>query len=126
MPEIRADEAGRRCSDVVRQAIADGHAGRWAAIRLSDGGSDGVAYDTRGDAVRHQLHESQCAYVKIPRDDMGPGEATRFLEIHREVYDKGMRFIDPEDPDRELISPMTLEGFGAALAALKTGGGTRR
>lgn len=41
-------------------------AGRWVAIRLSDGGSDGVLYDSKMDAARHQLSEKQCAYVCIP------------------------------------------------------------
>lgn len=98
------DDAARRCSDVIRQHIHDGHAGRWAAIRLSDGTSDGVPYPRRRDAVRHQLHPSQCAYVRIPRDDMSPRAAARFLALTRRLYDAGLTLADP-DSDRELILP---------------------
>lgn len=93
----------RRCSDVIRTHIAAGMGGKWAALRLSDGGSDGIAYDTRGDAIRHQLHESQCAYICIPHDDMTPRAAAKYLEITRQMYDNGLRVIDP---DQELIPVM--------------------
>lgn len=91
-------DAARRCSDVINLHVA-AHKfnafGKWAAIRLSDGGSDGVLYDTKADAVRHQLHETQCAYVCIPADGMGPREAEIYLEFNRKLYDNGMRLSDP-------------------------------
>lgn len=110
----RAD-AARRCSDIIRTHIIAGHAGRWAAIRLRDGGSDGTAYDTRRDAICHQLHETLCAYVRIPPDDMPPAHAARFLAFHRRVYDAGHRMADPDGP--EPIMPMTREGLRAFLRA---------
>lgn len=70
--------------------------GQWLAIRLSDGGYDGVAYEHRADAVRHQLHETQCAYVRIPPGGMTPREAEAFLGYHRALYDAGFRLPDPE------------------------------
>ncbi len=97
-------DAAKRCSDMIAIHILAGKAGLWAAIRLSDGSSDGIAYDRRADAIRHQLHESQCAYVKIPHDAMPLAEAESFLEFHRKAYDAGFRLIDPDDP-RELIQP---------------------
>ncbi len=118
MPEVSATEAGRRCSDLIRLHIATGNAGQWVAIRLSDGGSDGTAYPTRRDAIRHQLHETLCAYVKIPRDDMPPAEATRFLGINRLLYDKGLRLIDPDGPDHDLILPDRTEDFDALVGQI--------
>jgi hypothetical protein len=118
MPEVSASEAGRRCSDIISLHILAGDAGRWAAVRLSDGGSDGIAYDTRADAVRHQLHETLCAYVKIPRDAMPPAEATRFLGINRMFYDKGLRLIDPDAPEREMILPERTEDLDALMAQI--------
>lgn len=112
---VNSREAGRRCSDLVRQKIVDGHAGRWLAIRLSDGGSDGVPYDSRRDAILHQLHESLCAYVKIPKDNMPEVEAIRWLEIQRQLYDNGLRMIDPEQPDRDVIMPEKIEDLKAAV-----------
>lgn len=97
-------DAARRSSDAVRAHIAEGQAGRWVALRLSDGGSDGIAYDTRQNAIRHQLHETQCAYVKVPMDDLSPRAAAALLRTHRAVYDAGLTLADPDDP-RELITP---------------------
>lgn len=107
-------DAAKRCSDTIRLHIVAGQKGRWVAIRLSDGGSDGVVYDTRADAIRHQLHESQCAYVKVPPDDMPPEHAERYLAFHRRAYDGGFRLTDPDDR-REPIMPYTLEALQGAL-----------
>jgi hypothetical protein len=105
---VQYSDAARRCSDWIRLHVIGGSVGRWAAIRLADGGSDGIAYDTRRDAIRHQLHEQLCAYVKVPPDDMTPREAEYFLAFHRKVYDAGFRLIDPDD-DREVIMPDRIE-----------------
>lgn len=103
-------DAARRCSDIVRQAIVDGFAGTWMAIRLSDGGSDGVRYARRRYAVAHQLHETQCMYLKVPWDDMPVMAAERLLQINRDLYDHGARFTDP-DTDREPIFNDRRPGF---------------
>ncbi len=118
MPEVAHVEAGRRASDVVRQAIVDGWPGFWVAIRLSDGGSDGICYPTKRDAIRHQLHENQCMYLRVPRDDCNPREMTRLMEIHRDLYSKGLRLADPDDPGREVIAPWKLEDLDAAVRDL--------
>jgi hypothetical protein len=109
-------DAAKRCSDTIRTHIVAGKAGRWAAIRLSDGGSDGIAYDTRADAIDHQLHETQCAYVQIPLDDMPPAHAQRYLAFHRAAYDGGFRLTDPDDR-REVIMPYTIEGLSRLIGA---------
>lgn len=97
-------DAAKRCSETIGIHVLAGKAGRWAAIRLSDGSSDGIAYDQRSDAIRHQLHESQCAYVQIPQDAMPIAEAESFLNFNRQAYDAGFRLIEPDDP-RHLIRP---------------------
>lgn len=103
-------DAAHRASQIVNDLIAKDaelalHC--WVAIRLSDGGSDGVLYEHRHDAVSHQLHETQCAYLKIT-PGFTPKIAERFLTIHRQVYDAGMRMADT-DEDRELVVPMRIE-----------------
>jgi hypothetical protein len=122
-------DSAYRCSDVIRQAIVDGHAGRFVAIRLSDGGSDGVIYDSRPDAVRHQLHESLCAYIKVPWDDMSPRNAERFLAFVRQAHDGGLRMADVDGPGgdtaREIIMPMGLEDLTALLADYRRKGHDR-
>lgn len=110
-----SDEA-RRASDAVNLAlVANAEAsGRWIAIRLSDGGSDGVLYDRKADAVRHQLHETQCAYVKIPPTGMTPRQAAVFLTFNRQLYAAGYRL---QDPDRDVQIPQTFR----SAAALRRG-----
>lgn len=117
-------DAAKRCSDIIKLHILAGMGGKYAAIRLSDGGSDDTVYDTRRDAITHQLHEQQCAYIKIPRDDMPPSHAERFLQIQRELYDKGFRLCDPDGP--ELISPITTEGLAQSMALLRGARNGRR
>lgn len=97
-PDAEVTDAGRRLSEAVNIALlgqGPGAAGRWVAARLIDGVSDGVLYDTKQDAVRHQLHEQLCCYVMITPDGMSPKDATRYLQINRQLYDAGMRLSDP-------------------------------
>jgi len=112
--EPQWSDAAKRCSDEIRLHIAMKMYGKWVAIRLSDGGSDHTAYDTRADAIRHQLHETQCAYVKVPRDDMPPHHAEIFLAFHRKTYDAGFRLTDPDDR-RHAVMPYTLESMRRAI-----------
>lgn len=100
-------DTARRASDAIRLhllANRDQTIHSWVAIRLSDGGTDGVLYDTKAQAVRHQLHEYQCAYVYVPADGMPPRVAETFLRFHRHLYDNGFRLADP-DKDLEVIMP---------------------
>lgn len=98
-------DAAVRMSDTIRIAIANGHVGEWMAFRLSDGGSDDVIYESKEAATKHQLHEFQCAYVRIPADNYGPRAAWTFLNLCRVLYDKGLRITDPQ---RNVIMPRTL------------------
>jgi hypothetical protein len=109
--DLYPDEAKRAAEQVNLHLVADRERAihSWVAIRLSDGGSDGTLYDKRGDAVRHQLHETQCMYIKIPPDGIfTPKIAQRFLEIHRQVYQHGNRMAGVDD-ERELVIPMRIE-----------------
>lgn len=85
-------DAAKRMSDVITtHFLADprGNVGRWCAIRLSDGGSDGALYDDVARAAWEQLHYKQCAYIRIATGGMGPREADVVLTYHRRVYDAG-------------------------------------
>ena len=98
-PDNRYSDAARRASEAVQlQLTVNGaHAiGKWVAIRLSDGGSDHVLYDTKADAVRHQLYETMCAYVCIPPGGMPPEDAEVYLREMRKMYDAGVRLADPD------------------------------
>jgi hypothetical protein len=105
--------AAHRCSDAVNVHIlgqGDGVYGKWVAVKLEDGRSDGVLYDRKRDAVRHQLHETQCAYICIPPGGMTPRQAENFLRFQRALYDMGCRIADP-DKDTDLILPFSQRFF---------------
>jgi len=73
---------------------------KFVAIRLEDGGSDGVLYDNKRDAVRHQRNEQQCAYVcfrNLGPTGARPREMAIYLQYNREAYDNGFRLTDPDD-----------------------------
>ena len=85
-------DAAKRMSDIITtHHLADpaGNRGRWVAIRLSDGGSDGVLYDSLTDAAWAQLHYRQCLYYRIRTGPPGPRECDVWLAYHRRVYDAG-------------------------------------
>lgn len=107
-------DAAKRCSDNVNLGLLLGYIGRWVAIRLSDGGSDGNYYDTRADAIRHQIHETLCCYIKILPNGMPIEDAEKFMAIYRKLYDDGFRLTDPEDP-RHIIMPYTKEELNRFL-----------
>jgi hypothetical protein len=68
--------------------------GRWVAISLDTGACDMRLYDSKAEAIRFQLHETQCAYLYmngVPR----LGEVRLFLDTNEELYDAGLRLDDP-------------------------------
>lgn len=102
-------DAARRCADAYNfQLTINGMdaAGKWIAVRLSDGGSDAKLYDTKADAVRFQLHENLCAYICILPTPMSADDALSVLRVHRKLYDAGMRL---SDPDQHVQMPMRKE-----------------
>jgi len=111
--------AAWRFSEAATQGLVDGKVGRWIAARLSDGSTDGVYYDSRADAVRHQVHESLCCYVIVTPVGMTPKQAESVLKFYRWAYDNGHRILDPEQPD--YILPTTNEDMASQLGRLQKG-----
>jgi hypothetical protein len=107
MTHIQFSERGQRCADIftmhVLAHIPSGDtipdwngAPPWIAIRLSDGGSDGSLYPSKADAVRHQLHPEQCAYLSFPPGGLSPAEAESILYWNERMYEAGVRLADPD------------------------------
>jgi hypothetical protein len=80
--------------NLVRLGHGEAALGRWVAISLADGSCDQNLYATKAEAVRFQLHETQCAYLNISGWPT-LGELRLFLDMNEELYDGGMRLADP-------------------------------
>src|ERR1700735_1590513 len=123
-------DSAKRAYDIVRGYVAfvdySERIGKWVALRLEDGGSDGVLYDSKRDAIRHQSHEQMCAYFSYRGAPEGFGnvrDAAAWMAFHRHAYSNGMRLADPDDPGGgpELIIPTTEEQFYDQLRRLVPG-----
>jgi hypothetical protein len=82
-------DKGKRCSEIIAQHLLDDPdlaRESWVAIRLSDGGSDGVLYPLKEIAVSFQLHETQCAYIRVLPGGISPREATSYLYHVAQLY----------------------------------------
>lgn len=94
-------DAARRFADEYNlHRIGDqyGSVGKWIAVRLDDGSSDHVLYDTKQDAIRHQHHnEKFYAFVRIVPTTMNVCDAEIYLGSLRKLYDAGFRLTDPDN-----------------------------
>lgn len=114
-------DRARRLSEAVTLALLGqgrGAVGKWVAARLSDGRTDGNVYDRKSDAIRHQLHETQCAYVCIPLDGMTERQADTYLRFTEGLYGAGHRLADP---DTHAQMPTRREAFAPMLRAIRRG-----
>jgi hypothetical protein len=102
-------------SDIIAETIT--HHGpwelrtTWMAFKLSDGSSDKVLYDTKADAIRHQLHEQLCCYVAMGNvvAGMSPMDCQIFINLHRHLYANGGRIQDAEHPRSLILSTRSYE-----------------
>jgi hypothetical protein len=116
-------DAARRCSDAVNlhvSALGADAFGKWVAVRLLDGSSDGTLYDRKQEAVRHQLDERLCAFVRVRPGGMNACAAESFLAFTRRAYAAGFRLSDPDASHggRDLIPRLTVEDQRRQFAAL--------
>jgi hypothetical protein len=98
------DDYAKRAYDIMNMHVlgkGDASWGKWCAFRLSDGGSDGVLYDTREQAIFHQLHPTQCCYIVIPPAGFTLKELREFLDLSRRLYEKGARIPSHGDYARK-------------------------
>jgi hypothetical protein len=108
---IQISDAAKRMSDIINSLVTFTPLWelrtKWIAVRLNDGGYDGTLYDSRDDAISHQLDERFCAYVAMQSMLQGakPLDCAIYLEFHRQAYDEGMRLHEPEAP--QLLLPTT-------------------
>lgn len=69
----------------------------FVAIKLSDGKSpDGILYDSRAEATRHNMDHKGLMFVQVKRDTMPLREAIMVLQMHRRAYARGVVFTEEE------------------------------
>jgi len=118
-PGVDYSDAAKRASDNINAYVTfvppEELRHKWIAIRLSDGGYDGVLYDSKRDAVRHQTDEFLCAYVCFRNLLAGskPKDMELFLKFNRDAYDAGFRLTDPDDKagGREVLMTTALRDY---------------
>jgi hypothetical protein len=107
---VTVTDAARRMSDMINATITfrtwDDLKHSYMAFRLDDGSTTGTLYDSKADAIRF-TDEKYHAYFCF-RQGMGgvsPADCQLFLDVHRQVYDSGMRLNDPDlqRPGQDLI-----------------------
>jgi hypothetical protein len=98
--------------------------GKWFAVKLHDGTSDGTLYDSKSDAIRHQSQfEQYYAFVQVGPWSMSPQDAETFLKINREAYEKGLRLADGSHKGggRDIIRRVSREDQYAQLRSMFRG-----
>jgi hypothetical protein len=125
-----SDAAKRAFDAYALHVMADSGncVGRWLAVALEDGHSDGVLYDNRRDCVIHQHHnEMYYAYMQITPGSTNVCELEVFLKVHREMHSKGIRLTDPDHRagGRTVIPRLTTEDQRSQLHSIRSGGRSR-
>lgn len=109
------DAVQRMCEEINMHVAAVGPEafGKYVAIRLEDGTSpDHALYDTRADAVRHNVNDPWCFYVKVNPGGIQPREAWVVLGYARQAKREAGAVFQNEEP----IVPMLTELGGSWLA----------
>lgn len=79
----------------------------YVAIRLDNGGPakpDNPLYDSRADATRHNIHNTEVCFVKVGYETMSLREAITYLQMNRMARKRGVIFTE-----EEVITPQLLE-----------------
>jgi hypothetical protein len=97
---IHTDAARRMCDLWTLHRLGTGlydAVGKWYAVRLDDGTSDGVLYDSKRECIQHQRGwEYLYAYVGMSIAQMNVCDAEIYLAVQRRMYEKGIRMVDPD------------------------------
>lgn len=87
------DYAKRAYEAITLDILAKGEEawGCWKAINLTTGEVDSALYPTRLDAIAHQLHPTSACYLIIPPSGVTYKEIKEYLDLSRDMYEKGAR-----------------------------------
>lgn len=106
-------DAAARLRDAVNihwDALREEACGKYVAVKLADGSSDGTLYDTRRAATRHQS-DPWCFYVRVSAGGIQLKEAWVVLCYARQAKKAGIVFSE-----EEVVLPQRMELAGPWLA----------
>jgi len=117
----RDRDSATRMRDVIALhrlvlSIEEIMAGRYVAIALSSGGSDGQVYDSREEAVKHQrasISADHVLYMRIPPSSPDAATCDTILWYARVRYDAGYRPATGH-AGTDIILPQAIEGYRPA------------
>jgi hypothetical protein len=114
-----SDDAKRMADAINLHYHAQGWdaVGKFVAILLKDGSSDGNLYDTFNDAARHNARWPRTI-IRLRREHMPVCEAQTILNFYRRAADRGFSQLDP-DERRQVIMPHRNEAIADQLARLR-------
>jgi hypothetical protein len=119
-------DSAKRMADIINERLTwfpfHELASKWMAFKLENGDSDKQMYDTRRDAVRHQVNENLCCYFTFRNCPGGVQlrDAWLYMQFHRHAYSKGARLADPDNANggRDFILPITRSGVASQVSKL--------
>jgi hypothetical protein len=100
---VTVTDAARRMADQINARVAftpwDTLIGSWMIFRLVDGGTDGVLYDSRADAAKHTFYRHHAIFcMRNAQGGVSAKDCQLYLDVHRQVYEAGGDFREPEAP----------------------------
>lgn len=104
---VEITDDAKRLSDAVNTlrvfADPEEYANGFIAVKLADGTTDYTIYPSKQSAVDHQSNEFHYAYLALRQTFAGmpAKDAQIWLDVHRHVYSRGGRLVDPN----QLIMP---------------------
>lgn len=125
---LRHTDAAKRVADEYNLHVCAGGSsavGRWVAFALADGSSDHVLYDSKRDAVIHQHHNEQTMmFLQVRPQSLPVCDAEQLLNMHRRMYDAGVRLTDPEHRQGGLgvIPRLAMEDQRRQIKSIESGG----
>jgi hypothetical protein len=101
---IIVTDAAKRMSDQINAHLTFNKPheirSKWIVFKLRDGSTDGAIYDSREQAISHQLDSKWCLFLSF-RSLLGGSSAKDcqiLLDAHRLLAESGARLHEPEAP----------------------------
>lgn len=123
-PRSHHTSAAKRCSDAVNlhlSAIGFDAVKKWVAVKLSDGSSDGILYDSqRLAAIHHRNAGDRYCYIPVRPSGLSVCQAESVMATNRMFHNAGFRLGDPDDRSANLsvIPRLTREEQVRQVSAL--------